>query len=386
MTKKICPLPLPDSGDILMPYTYPVYHDRGKHFYVDFYCFDPASQKMRRKKYYLDKITDKKERYTYAHTLICTLAKHLREGWNPWVNLVTLRGYIPLSDVLDRYLESVAKMGRKKTVFSYSSRVNVFREFLKLVPTKVNVCNFNRQLVTDFLDWLYLDRDVSARTYNNYKGWLGTLGEYLVTRKYLDSNPASGLPKKKEDEKKRKPLTPEMLRALYKHLKEHDRYFLLAVMLEYYTFIRPSELVGMKLIYFRLADQKVFVPGRISKNGKDDWVGLNRRIIELMIDLRVFSNPDQFYLFSKDMRPGTEQQHPDIFNKRWRQIRKRLQWGDEYQFYSLKDSGIRDLANNAGIVIARDQARHSDVSTTNKYLGADQNVREETKVFDGELM
>ena len=65
-------------GEILMPYTYPVYHDKGKHFYVDFYCFDLASQKRRHKKYHLDKITDKKERYTYANTLICILAKHLR--------------------------------------------------------------------------------------------------------------------------------------------------------------------------------------------------------------------------------------------------------------------------------------------------------------------
>ena len=53
-------------------------------------------------------------------------------------------------------------------------------------------------------------------------------------------------------------------------------------------------------------------------------------------------------------------------------------------FYSLKDTGIRDLANSAGIVIARDQARHSDISTTNKYLkGEALPVHEETKHFEG---
>jgi hypothetical protein len=55
-------------------------------------------------------------------------------------------------------------------------------------------------------------------------------------------------------------------------------------------------------------------------------------------------------------------------------------------FYSLKDSGIRDLANAAGIVVARDQARHADISTTNKYLqGSSLTVHEETKHFEGHL-
>ncbi|MDM8337199.1 integrase, partial [Mediterranea massiliensis] len=67
-------------------------------------------------------------------------------------------------------------------------------------------------------------------------------------------------------------------------------------------------------------------------------------------------------------------------------VRAALHWPDTYMFYSLKDSGIRDLANSAGIVVARDQARHADISTTNKYLkGSSLTVHEETKHFKGEL-
>lgn len=67
-------------------------------------------------------------------------------------------------------------------------------------------------------------------------------------------------------------------------------------------------------------------------------------------------------------------------------MRALLKFPDSYQFYSLKDSGIRDLANTEGIVIARDQARHADISTTNKYLqGNGLSVHEETKHFEGGL-
>ena len=67
-------------------------------------------------------------------------------------------------------------------------------------------------------------------------------------------------------------------------------------------------------------------------------------------------------------------------------MREALGWSDEYQFYSLKDSGIRDLANEQGVVVARDQARHSDVSTTNRYIQEQSMlVHSEVKQFKGAL-
>ena len=68
-------------------------------------------------------------------------------------------------------------------------------------------------------------------------------------------------------------------------------------------------------------------------------------------------------------------------------VRKKVYYDPKtYMFYSLKDSGIRDLANAVGIVVARDQARHADISTTNKYLqGSSLTVHEETKHFEGHL-
>lgn len=63
-------------------------------------------------------------------------------------------------------------------------------------------------------------------------------------------------------------------------------------------------------------------------------------------------------------------------------MRKALKWDDCYQFYSLKDSGIRNLANAQGVVVARDQARHSDITTTNKYIQR-HGVQQVTLGFEG---
>lgn len=82
--------------------------------------------------------------------------------------------------------------------------------------------------------------------------------------------------------------------------------------------------------------------------------------------------------------PSREKSSGRAYRTYFNKVREALNFPDSYQFYSLKDTGIRDLANSEGIVIARDQARHADVSTTNKYLkGEDMPVHEETKHFDG---
>ena len=155
-------------------------------------------------------------------------------------------------------------------------------------------------------------------------------------------------------------------------------------MMQYYTLIRPGELSNLKIGDISLKNQTVFVSKQFSKNHRDAEVGLNKSIIKLMLDLGIFKWPDSHYLFGTGFLPNSEKMGADQFNKRWKKMRAALRWDDCYQFYSLKDTGIRDLANAAGVVVARDQARHSDITTTNKYIQK-HGVQEVTLGFEGNL-
>lgn len=182
-----------------------------------------------------------------------------------------------------------------------------------------------------------------------------------------------------------KDLSADMLKKMSVYLAENDKLFLLACMMQYYTLIRPTELSYLKVGDISLRNQTVFVSKDFSKNHKDAEVGLNRAIIKLMIDLNIFNYPSDFYLFGRSLKPNKERGNADQFNKRWQKMRKVLKWDNCYQFYSLKDSGIRDLANAQGVVVARDQARHSDISTTNKYIQK-HGVQKSTLDFDGNIV
>ena len=370
----------------VLSFTYPKLHT-GKTWFVDFTSYDPATGTMKRKKYHLDSITKITDRRKRAAELIEALLKQLRCGWSPWVNVDDNRGYTLLEDALQKYEASLEKLPKLKTRQSYGSKLNVLREYIsmQLLPPRY-VYQFSASFISEFLDWLYLDRDVSDRTRNNYRGWCSSLAAYFIEREYISSNPVEKIRVVPEDAKKRQPLTSAMLRQLGRYLKEKNPLFYLACMMEYYTMIRPEELSNVRIQDISVREQSVFIPAAVSKNKRDGKVGLNDEIIRLMLDLDLFRHDGDCFIFGDKLRTCRKKASGEIFRRQWLKVRKALKWGDEYQFYSLKDSGIRDLANAAGIVIARDQARHTDISTTNKYLqGRDLPVHDETKHFKGEL-
>lgn len=377
---------LPDKNSLarVMGYTVPVLH-RGKTWYVDFYAFDPATGEMRRKKYHIDSIkgiTAKKQR---GAEICAALMQKLRGGWNPWAQEGCSRSYARFADVVDRYLQSIEKTSRRKTYLSYSSRANMLIRYIETMTVPIMYAyQFDSALIVDFLDWLYLDREVTARTRNNYRGWCSSLGAWMAQRKYVQSNPAEGIANISETAKIRTDLTAGQLRQMKDELEADEPHYLLACMMEYYTFIRPTELSHLRIQDIDVKNMRIFVPAAVSKNKRDGYVAMNRILLGLMLRLKIFSHPSHYYLFSENFHPGEVRRGPDVFNKRWKKLRKALKWPDSLQFYSLKDSGIRDLANAESIVTARDQARHTDVATTNKYLThGGIHVHQEVKAFEG---
>lgn len=376
---------------VVMPYTLPKYHT-GKQCYVDFCCFDPVEQKMKRKKYFLDSIKGATARKKYAAELIARLTEKLRSGWNVWCQIENSREMTSLHDALsyyEIYLNRASQTGtlKEKTVYGYLSYLKIFREWLDHLACKVAYCyQLTTPLLSDFLDYVLIDREASARTRNNYRIWLSTLMVWLVEKGYCSNNYAESIRVIREEDTRREELTSAQLKQLREHLLQEDKHFLLACMWEYYTFIRPKELSYIRLSDISIAEQKVFIGQSISKNRRDGMVALNQEIIKLMIDLDIFNSPSEYYLFGKGFCPSATRADSRIFRERWAKLRKKMRWGESCQFYSLKNSGIRDLANKEGIVVARDQARHTDISTTNKYLkGRDLRVHEETKHFKGAL-
>lgn len=287
-----------------------------------------------------------------------------------------------LNNVFDHYRLHLSRMVKLSTREDYNKRLAMLSKFCAMHnATTIEDIDF-----TQFLEWVFIDRGVAPRTHNNYRTWCLSFCKWLRLQHYIAGDPLLDVPPLKEPPKIRQPLPPSELKRVRDYLYEHNKHFLLAVMLEYYTFIRPDELSNIRIGDIDTKSHSIYVRAEISKNGKAELVGLNNAVLSLMRELHVLRSPKDWYLFSVRCRPGAKKLHSRMFRDRWARLRKRLDLPKEYQFYSLKDSGISDLANAEGIVIARDQARHSSVAITNKYLqGRDRPVHKETIRFKGAL-
>lgn len=381
--EKTTPKPVSD-------FTFPKLH-KGKQWYVDFFAWDPMAGKLRRKKYMLDRMKSSKSREQMASVLIARLYAKLLSGWSPFATTVDVRMYTELSTVIERYKEYVETSRRKgtlkpKSCTDYLNRLRSFENYLKQTKYKIKYSHqLDTPFVISYLDHLIYDRDVNARTRNNHKLWLSTFCIWMKERKYIDTNPTEPIHMMKEGDKIREPLTEVALVRLRDYLRKENPPFYLACMMEYYTFIRPDELRYIKIGDINLAEQTIYVSPEVAKNRKGQKVAVNDAVLKIMIEQEVFSHPDTDYLFGYRLTPGPRQANIKKMQNVWRQVRRVLRFPKSYQFYSLKDSGIRDLANSAGIVYARDQARHTDISITNKYLKTTNIVHDEAKHFKGTL-
>lgn len=285
-------------------------------------------------------------------------------------------------DIFDNYRRYLSRFTKASTRNDYTKRLAMLERWAQ----EHGITDVSEIHFLNYLDWLYLDRGVSPRTRNNHRTWCRSLCKWMMQHNYINTDLMGDIAPLREPQKIRQPIPSSVLHQVREYLETHDRYFLLAVMMEYYCFIRPDELSNIRIDDIDTKVHAIYINADISKNGKAEMVGLNRTIIALMRELHVLRTPKEWYLFSCRCRPGTTKLDSRMFRDRWVRMRKRLNFPKEYQFYSLKDSGIRDLANSAGIVIARDQARHSSVAVTNKYLqGRDRPVHTETIRFKGAL-
>ena len=374
----------------LLNWTYPRRVTTPSADYVTFKAKDPETGRLKEKRYSLLKWRAGQERETMASQLLVNILNRLQQNWNPFVPDMEDRSSTLLDNVIEDFKESVnaevrKKIKKDKTRVDYFSRLKMFQRWAKQHKVAL-ISHCTSAVVDNYLQSNLVVKGNSARTRNNNRTFLSAFFGWCVKRHYLKSNPCTSIENVREGHKLRTPLSPMEMQRLKDYLLQNDKPFLLAVMMQYYTLIRPKEMSHLKLRDFSLKEQTVIVPADISKNRREEPVALNDRIIRLMLDLHVFDSPGNYYLFGRDFHPSMRYANERIFRERWTKIREELHLPYSKKFYSLKDTGIIDLIATEGAVNARDQARHTSIAVTNLYTrGGGKRVHEETKHFKGNL-
>ncbi len=352
----------------------------GKRNYIFFYAFDPVSGLRKRKKYYLGRCKTKKEMQRVSRDMIKNISRKLEGGWNPWIEQSDSLTYTYFEKVADLYHDFLYKRLndhslREDTVISYISYLKVFRDWVKEKGDITYMFQLDSLVVSRFLDYVYVERNNTFVTRNNYLSWLRSFSTYLLERGYLQIDPCAQFHhiRIKGYTKERTIIPDEVLIAIRNYLNAHNRHFLLACYLTHYMCIRPKELSRMRVGDINIGQCTISLHSDQTKNHDSITITMPQKVARLMIDLDIFKADSYSYLFSDHFMPGDTQKSEKSFRDYWaKHLRKDLKFSSKYVYYSLKDTGITNmLRSGMDPISVRDQARHSSLAITNTYTPLD---------------
>ncbi|MCR5352397.1 MAG: site-specific integrase [Bacteroidales bacterium] len=346
---------------------------------IRYYAKDPATGKLRRIRIKVNHIKPVKERLRAAREIMAAIEERLALGWNPLRDATAAKSSTPAFAAYNTFLAVKTKEAEVQSISSYRSYIKVFSQWLRDAGfDEVRpICCVTKETALAFLNHLDEKEDISARTWNNYLSFLQTLHTWLKEKGYMSSNPFDGIKRKPKrlTAKKRRTFTDDELSRLFAWLQENNREFLAVCLLCYACFIRPKEIALLRCRDIDLHAQTVHVRGEIAKNDNDSYRTIPDAVLPALRRLDL-SHPD-WALFGKnygvgdDFRPGPDPADQRKFAGYWAyQIRPALGFPEELQLYSLKDTGITNMAT-AGVAInlVQQQADHSNVAITSIYLG-----------------
>ena len=376
--------------DYVKQFTTPVLRE-GTEWYIEFYAFDPALGRLRRKKIKINRIKGISRRRAYAREVMGRITTQLQRGWNPWIaqDVGDLHLFADVCDSYERYIDKMYTSGnyRKETYTGYKSYMKNLKGYVDEHPIYY-MYQLDRAYIVEFLDYIFIDRDNGGQTRNNYLSWLSNFCGWAVDKCYLTTRPTEGIPyiDKKHLRKKRQVIPTNVVKQIGEWLKKNDPHFLLACQLLYNCFIRPVEMTRLRVGWINIKAGTITIPADAAKNRETMVVTVPKKVLAHAIELGTFHSASEDFLFSFDLRPGSHQVDPVIFRHHWDALRKALNLRPEWQFYSLKDTGITEMLDrNIASIAVRDQARHSSLAITEVYTRHLQRANEQVLRWEGSL-
>jgi site-specific recombinase, phage integrase family len=339
---------------------------------VVFYAKVPAKNEFKRFRKRVPPISSTREREKYAKKMIATINQKLDSGWSPFYEDTNVK-YKSLDYCADLFIKMQEKeiadgVKRPDTVRSYKSFLAGFKKYItdKKLPIKFLI-ELDTYTIQNFLDYIYIEKNNTPRTYNNYLRFLNTFFIWCKTKNFINTNPAESIRAKAKTQKKREVLTPTAKEKV-KLLRETNFHYYVLCMLTYYCFIRRTEITKLKVSDVHLRQGYILIDGENSKNRKTESVTIPDAFLpDLALHLSKANNSD--YLFSQNnYKAGSKPIPPKKISDEWAKFRNANKLDSKFQFYSLKDTGITDLLNTGIPAIkVRDQARHHDLKITESY-------------------
>lgn len=350
-----------------------VNEDTAAGVHIVYAVFNPGTKQYMRHRVKLNKYRKNYKRKAdfirFAEGIANQINIKLAGGWSPIGETHNARYYMPLADVVDKYLKDRKDEVRHATYVSYSSTCSILKEWVNKNLFGCQIIDFNRVHALEFLQYIRDVRRVSNRTYNNYLKQLRLFFEWSIFHCYCKEDPFKHIKPRKKEIKKRRVIPQEQRTIIFNYLRDRDPAFLLFIELVYFALMRPMEIRRCLVDQIHLDEHYIEIPEEQAKCWKMRHAPLSDELVERIREyLNAHPHTANSHLFSTGFQPGTKPIGAKSVQFRWTDMRKELELPEEYVIYSLRDSGIVDMLH-AGVdeLTVMHAAGHHDLSTTSIY-------------------
>ena len=204
-----------------------------------------------------------------------------------------------------KILKEKEKELRKDSIRVYSSFINIFKKWITDFGNVEYFSMINRLHVVRFMDYIYENRNVSARSYNNYVKFGRAVFNWAKEKCFTKENPFELIKTKPKTEKKRIIIQNNVRKTIANYLiSEPDKKnYLIVLKLIYSSLLRPAEIQKIKVENIDMQNKIIIVPNDVSKNKKQRIVSLTDDVLSSLETLNLHNFPKSYYVFGKGLVP-----------------------------------------------------------------------------------
>lgn len=334
---------------------------------IYYYARNPDSGRLERVVVKCNRIKQKSLRLRYARTIADNINRRLREGWNPFVERKTRGNYTTMEELIDGFLKEKGREVRADTMRSYSSMANHFLEWCKCENIEKSYCCLFDEVHARRYMHSVETGGVQNTTYNSYLRFQHTLMLWAMERGLTQYDAFERIKKKREERKHRETIPPALLKEIKEYLiQSGQKEFWVVCLLCYRMFIRPKEIMMLKVGMVNFREWLLEIPSDVAKNHNARTVAIPDKLKPFFASLATL--PTSIYIFSDGYKPGRKLLSSRDVGNTWVKIRSALGFAKCYSFYSLKDTGITEmLERGVPAKLVKELADHHSLEMTERY-------------------
>jgi site-specific recombinase XerD len=368
-----------DSDSPPPPFKPPVLKKYAKRWLIEFYAFDHAAQKLKRKLVVVPVTLSAKERMAWAKERMEAISRVLAMGYSfnpkkpkPEKKPPAEAEELTVARAFARMLELVEKTMREETSKSYRTCFKAFLEWADGAKVSaLPIAGLEIRHTVAYLDSITMSGK-SPYTFNGHLNMLRATAAKMQERGYCQSDFTKGIKRMKVEQAHNTPFTPEEMGALNEWMYENNRPLWMACKMIYFAFIRPIELTRLKVGDIDFGHGTIRCSATTSKNKKLEFVPISKQLRAAMEMYGIGSFDAGMYLFGNGaaLTPGNRPSiRPRLSDAHLEAMKACGINGRGKSLYTWKDTGAVN-AYRAGIDIKTLQSllRHSSVAMTEIYL------------------